>query len=731
MVTVSPSISSTARPLQAHHSIAGDRRCPVAVTRRGAQTLSAHAFDGADSHNGRYWRHLGSRWVWLQQIVTGVIFWKKIARRLSQNLPEELEQAGSLSIFLKHDGPDAQKLGNRLSDCSTGIGSELAPESPNPPGAPSPARSSARLSSLSAIPEVASRSTPRLQTRGLETPDVALSQCTPRSLMSPASPTPSFYGASPRRHRLTRTGDMLMAHRLSTPRLAQLKCVLEQPQLRTRAHETMPSSRSTFESPSSNVSSPRPGPSRPALDAPRSNTIRSDSLRPETSFSFAIVADLALKPKLERTPLLTSINDISQAGGEENERALGSQNLAMQLDELRCREYRRGPWTRPSEPRRNSERQTAPEAEEGRTPSVSEVRPLERSSVYPICYASSKAEPPRVDFDPIVRLLDPMGKGSVSPDTFVPFMFWLGITRRRAAALMIFEFGFGRRDVSTASIMENNQFTLVQTRLVDGIQWMARRETTEQVCEYITDERRLTRWFRSMSLDPSGHVDIIDVMKFLANLDVDPATKEALDASLLFRFLTHSLEVLHPRPVRAASSEFERSEPLTPEMLAESLALSKFTFPLFCSLLCRCVVTWCIDRMAKLVAPPGSGLGMQPALSEEERGRQLRWTETHRRIAVSLLVNHRFWGREARVVLSTLSLPALATFGGQLSPEQWLLLFQRVRAQGLSSTLPGEGEEGDPDFLLKLAPIAPKGRQRTNVETAQMRRSVLPKIVTQ
>lgn len=458
-------------------------------------------------------------------------------------------------------------------------------------------------------------------------------------------------------------------------------------------------------------------------DTLRSDALRSDTLRSDTSFSFAIIADLALKPRLERTPLLTSIKDLSKAGEEEeNERILGSQNIAMQLDELRCREQRRGPWTRPSEPRMSGERQAAPAADEGRTASVSEMRPSEHSSVHPLRYATSKdsSEQPRVDFGPIVQLLDPRGQGFVAPDAFVPFMFWLGITRRRAAALMIFELGFGRGDVSTAAIMKNNQFTWVQTRLVDGIQWMARRETTEQVCEYITDEKRLTRWFNSISLDPSGQVDIIEVMKFLANLEIDPATKGDLNASVLFRFLSHSLEVLHPRPCRAASTHFERSEPLTPEVLAESLALSKFTFPLFCSLLCRCVVTWCIYRMARLVDPPGSGFGMQPALSEEDHGKELRWTETHRRIAVSLLVNHKFWGREARVVLSTLSLPALATFGGQLTPEQWLLLFQRVRAQGLSSTLPGEGEEGDPDFLQKLAPVAPKARRRTEVETSQI-----------
>merc|ERR1712124_173387 len=70
---------------------------------------------------------------------------------------------------------------------------------------------------------------------------------------------------------------------------------------------------------------------------------------------------------------------------------------------------------------------------------------------------------------------------------------------------------------------------------------------------------------------------------------------------------------------------------------------------------------------------------------------------------MSLLVNHRFWGRESRQVLAALNQPALCTFGQNLSPENWLSLFQRVRAQNMASTFPEGDEVDDPDFLLKRA----------------------------
>eukprot|EP00444_Apocalathium_aciculiferum_P038952 CAMPEP_0183522502 /NCGR_PEP_ID=MMETSP0371-20130417/18488_1 /TAXON_ID=268820 /ORGANISM="Peridinium aciculiferum, Strain PAER-2" /LENGTH=128 /DNA_ID=CAMNT_0025721285 /DNA_START=8 /DNA_END=390 /DNA_ORIENTATION=- len=77
----------------------------------------------------------------------------------------------------------------------------------------------------------------------------------------------------------------------------------------------------------------------------------------------------------------------------------------------------------------------------------------------------------------------------------------------------------------------------------------------------------------------------------------------------------------------------------------------------------------------------------------------LSWTQLQRKIMVSLLVNHRFWGRESRHVLNSLKPPHANSIGEELTPEQWRCLFERVKAQGLASILPVGNEADNPGFL--------------------------------
>merc|ERR1712048_556994 len=133
----------------------------------------------------------------------------------------------------------------------------------------------------------------------------------------------------------------------------------------------------------------------------------------------------------------------------------------------------------------------------------------------------------------------------------------------------------------------------------------------------------------------------------------------------------------------------------------------------FSSMLCRATFAWLLHRTILLIHPAaaqdfGGAASSSPGFEGEDltatpadrSDLALRWTQLQRKITVSLLVNHRFWGRESKTVLTSLRQTA-KVIGDDLTPEQWLSLFQRVKAQGMSSTLPVGDEADDPDFLKK------------------------------
>lgn len=307
-------------------------------------------------------------------------------------------------------------------------------------------------------------------------------------------------------------------------------------------------------------------------------------------------------------------------------------------------------------------------------------------------------------WEQLVGLLDPNRVGKVPPDMFVPLMFWLGLTRRRTAALTCLEQAFGPGDIDTASISNLCDYAEVQARLVDGLREMARKESLEQLCEYMTDVARIRIWFYSMKRDPMGHVDVAEVQNLFARMEV------TRDRQALFRFLRHELR----------SGNFARESPTvaSPGAAAQTAASDgvdgaparTFGITEFAQMLCRCTICWVLFRTILLILPEvkEEALTREGSASEEAReddhvsegNLALRWMQLQRKITVSLLVNHRFWGREARTVLTSLK-KSSNFIQDDLSPEQWLALFCRVQAQGMASTLPVGDEAFDPDFLRK------------------------------
>jgi hypothetical protein len=288
--------------------------------------------------------------------------------------------------------------------------------------------------------------------------------------------------------------------------------------------------------------------------------------------------------------------------------------------------------------------------------------------------------------------MDPERRGSVPHDVFVPLFFWLGLTRRRAAALQTLDLSFGTGSVDVTQIQKLSRYAEVQIRLIEGIRQLARRESLEQLCEYIIDMVRLRSWFHTMKRDTTGRADIVEVQNLFARMEVTS------DRQTLFRFLTHTL---HSGVLPSTNADKMEVKGV---LLERSFGLTDFA-----SLLARCVVTWCVHRTIMLIDPfdrPWSLDIEEPLMApaaELDREAEMKWVSLQRKIIVSLLVNHRFWGRESRTVLMTLNQPQMTTLGNQLTPEQWLSLFQRVRAQGIASTLPVGDEASDPEWLFKKA----------------------------
>mmetsp|Transcript_8519 Transcript_8519/g.15208 ORF Transcript_8519/g.15208 Transcript_8519/m.15208 type:complete len:655 (+) Transcript_8519:67-2031(+) len=511
-------------------------------------------------------------------------------------------------------------------------------------------------------------------------------------------PPPDALRPPPRRPS-ERPGNLVTAVRLASPRHLQLVEVL-------RGHpkpwEAIPPV------PTTDWSTPqRAAPAKRSLfDSP-------PNVPQKSNFKLNFASGTEMRPRHTHHVLLAAIEAMQDDDHVTRHRDMEQAVLSQRLDELRWREKRRGPWT--ARPQSNSLKATANAAEEKKSihPPQGNVGASPRVHTHSPARSGDRT----VEVEQIIKLLDPTASGSIPPDSFVPLMFWLGLTRRRGAALATLELAFGTGPIAVASIRRLAAYAEVQLRLVDGFKRLARRESVEQPCEFITSWTRLREWFYSMKRDTTSRVEIVEVQNLFARMEV------TTDRAILFRYINSFARdfAAPPTPVGPAAAVMQAVDLVTPRFRQRTLGVQEFA-----SMLCRCVMTWCLLRaMAIVNAPEPSGIGFggnaatesineqimwskaeAGALSPLGRDREttLRWTQLQRRIVVSLLVNHRFWGRESRNVLA-MQRPQPGR-EKDLSQEEWNLLFQRVRAQGIASTLTHAGlfEEEDKENGEKTLP---------------------------
>jgi len=290
------------------------------------------------------------------------------------------------------------------------------------------------------------------------------------------------------------------------------------------------------------------------------------------------------------------------------------------------------------------------------------------------------------EWQQLVRLMDPERSGFISPDQIVPLMFWLGLSRRRANARVVLELAMGPGPIAVESFFNLCSFLDVQVRLVEGLRKVARRESLEQLCEFLTenDLLRVRTWFHSMKRSPEGRVDVVEVQNFFAREGVTS------DRQALFRFLSHvARSNVLPGFVAPGSESIDKEK-------AGTQGKQPFGIEHFASIIARCTVVWCLHKTLTLMME--EAVPLSPVAEPTDLA--LQWSQLQRKIVVSLLINHRFWGQASKTVLASWEPPGGASFGEELSTEQWRSLFERVRAQGMRAILPVGDEVDDPDFLI-------------------------------
>lgn len=387
-----------------------------------------------------------------------------------------------------------------------------------------------------------------------------------------------------------------------------------------------------------------------------------DELTNRGNFSPSFIADLAVKPRVDSQPLLAFMEqgDFMSTVEQKVDADSEHQLLSRRMRVLRAKEGRGDP---------NSI------AEEASPLRASRRNKFNAGAAAPVKFASGTAKGSKMQR--MLELLDP-GKraGYVMADALVPLMFWLGLTKSRMAALETLRMGFGSLQIDAGALLVMGEHVEVQMRLVEGLRHLIRRDSLEQLCEYVTGNsfQRLRGWFNSMRSDQFGCVDITQVQSLFARMEV------TTDRQTLFRLLSYIIE--NPHPTAAKDPR-------------EAIAIEKKKFSLhgFGSLICRCTASWVLHRvMSMLEVPDNHRSCKDEGLTEQDIA--MRWIQLQRRIMISLMVNQRFWGRECRQVLGHLQPPQMSLEElGNLSPEQWNLLYQRVRAQGLASVLPDTAED--------------------------------------
>jgi len=352
--------------------------------------------------------------------------------------------------------------------------------------------------------------------------------------------------------------------------------------------------------------------------------------------------------------------------------------LAQKLGEHVWEEKRKGFWTTPAA---WSKAPVVDTEDDYLTPSASSKKAgPDRSKKLATSSADSRLTE---DLQQLLRVMDPEGRASIQPEILVVLLIWQGFARHRSASLKALAHAFGQGDISCAALLQLSDYADVQVRMAEGLRRITQRESVEHLCEFMMDGDMHVprRWFGTMKRQPTGHVDVGQVSRWLALSDVMFGGQD------LFRFLCHvDLQV-----VTAGHRAWQLANAST------AYKKRNFRFEDFVCLLCRSAVTWCLVKTIGVLNPPGPG----QRVTDRELG--LRWAEFARHISVSFFVNRKFWGPEARQVAMSIRPAKAATIGQELPQQEWLVLFQRVRAQGMGTILPEGEDAGDPDFLRNLA----------------------------
>lgn len=341
------------------------------------------------------------------------------------------------------------------------------------------------------------------------------------------------------------------------------------------------------------------------------------------------------------------------------------------------------------------------------------------------------------DFKRLVWLVDPASGSRISPEALTPLMFWLGFARNRRASIAVFEIAFGRGDIGVDKIVELAPYFNVQIQLAEGFKTLARKDSFEQLCAYVTDEQRIQGWWTAMNTDRSGRVELDKIETMLARMQVITMR----NSRVLTRFLghaaalyDHTLSDIHDATAakHLVSSVTNGAGALSQRGHVCQKDKNTYSSHFLKALLCRSVVTCCIVKVLDLMDPwpraraaggydasINTGREIYGTTLASASGRHIeeaktgvvdfkvlqRWAQVHRRISVSLMVNHRYWGREGRAVLASLKQPPLAICE-DFTAQQWKTLFQHAKAQGMASTFPVADEIEDPEFLMKKAQCA-------------------------
>eukprot|EP00928_Gymnodinium_smaydae_P048304 TRINITY_DN32283_c0_g1_i1.p1 TRINITY_DN32283_c0_g1~~TRINITY_DN32283_c0_g1_i1.p1 ORF type:complete len:742 (-),score=138.78 TRINITY_DN32283_c0_g1_i1:31-2256(-) len=411
---------------------------------------------------------------------------------------------------------------------------------------------------------------------------------------------------------------------------------------------------------------------------------------PETNFTAAVVADNSMaKPVASRHPLLFTIEQMQDREYSHGSKQTGQSTLTQRLEHLRNHGAGAGAAVSPSR------RLAGDDARRAEAKALSALGTSSASGAGETGGGLKKRWKVDQEFEELFSCLDPKRTGKVSPQTFVPLFVWLGLTRRARSAEHTLTHAFGTGPISMTAIRGLYRYLDVQVNLIDGLREIGRKESLELFCDYINDKTRLQEWFGSMHRDQANRADIIEVQNLFARME---ATKNSLT---LFRFFRMELG---NGSFDGGRSEKPQASAATSSAAATSAGTSadatKCTFGIreFFTMICRCTVAWCLHRtliaMREIAEEPDADGGSKSLQGHTA----MRWAQLRRKITVSIMINKNFWGREAKAVMDALSETGEMD-NDDLTNEEWLSLFNRVKAQGFKSTLPSLDEVEDPNFL--------------------------------